>query len=164
MIVLGELTGALAGTTPEIVGPADRTPKVSELLFVAPTKTETWAVPPIERSEAGTVAVTWPSLTTMVVRGVVVPPDFHCAVPPVRPLPSTVKVKEADPTWAEMGEMELTCGPTNGKFVRTSDQAPRPCVPATRVREGSWSLRERTATFGRPAVPSVFQVQTEPVQ
>ena len=47
--------------------------------------------------------------------------------------------------------MELTCGPTNGKFVRTSDQAPRPCVPATRVREGSWSLRERTATFGRPA-------------
>src|SRR2546422_4033404 len=36
------------------------------------------------------------------------------------------------------------------------DQAPRPWVPATRVREGSWSLRESTATLGR-AVPRVFQ-------
>src|SRR3989475_5440091 len=61
--------------------------------------------------------------------------------------------------------MELTCGPTkvtvNGRGER--DQAPRPWVPATRVREGSWSLRESTATLGR-AVPRVFQVQTEPVQ
>ena len=109
MFVLEELTGALVGTTLEIVGAAERTPKVSGLLFAVPTETETWAVPPTERSEAGTVAVTWLSLITVGVRAVGVPPAFHCtAVAPVRPLPSTVKVKEADPTWAEIGEMELT--------------------------------------------------------
>ena len=59
--------------------------------------------------------------------------------------------------------MELTCGPMNVKLVRGSDQAPRPCVPAIRVREASCSFSESTATLGRP-VPKVFQVHVVAVQ
>src|SRR2546425_3068743 len=165
IVVAAEFRWALVGMTPEIVGAPAITPKVSELLGVVPTETETCTVPPTERSEAGTVAVTWLAVTVVGVRAVVAPPAFHCtAGARVRPLPSTVNVKEADPTCAEMGEMELTWGPTKPPLRGTNrDQAPRPWVPATRVREGSWSLRESTATLGR-AVPRVFQVQTEPVQ
>src|SRR2546425_400757 len=50
-----------------------------------------------------------------------------------------------------------------GALVSTSDHAPRPWVPAISVREGSWSLRESTATLGS-TVPRVFQVQTAPEQ
>src|SRR3989442_1510212 len=113
------------------------------------------------------VAWSWVSVPPACVVTPVADPSQLTApgVPPgANAVPLTVIVAEAAPAVAEIGEMEKMRGPTKGKFVRTRDQAPRPCVPATRVREASWSLRERTATFGRPAVPRVFQVQTGPEQ
>src|SRR5207244_12042517 len=82
----------------------------------------------------------------------VIPVDApsHCTVPPVSPVPITVNVKAAAPDCANTGEIDAMCGPANGKLLRTSDHAPRPCVVASSAREGSCSFRESKATLGRP--------------
>lgn len=87
----------------------------------------------------GTLAVTLLSEMMVGVRAAVVAPAFHwTAVTPVRPLPFKVKTKgEVAAAWVEIGDSELTRGPENEKLVSTRDQAPRPCVPAIKVREAS---------------------------
>ena len=81
-------------------------------------------------------AVNLASETCVVVTFVADP--FHCTVPPVRPLPFTVMVMGLlAPTLVEVGVMEEMCGPLKVKLFRLMSQAPRPCVAARRVREGS---------------------------
>ena len=77
---------------------------------------------------------------------------FHCTLPPVNPFPFTVRVKLVPPAFASTGEMDEMCGPVKEKLFSTMVHTPRPCVDATRVREAACSLRESTATRGRPVL------------
>src|ERR1700719_1265304 len=80
--------------------------------------------------------------------------------PPVSPEPLTVKANCAPPEFADAGAgavMELRCGPLNVKLFRCRSQAPRPCVAARRVRDGSCSFNDNTATRGNPLL-NVVQV------
>ena len=54
--VPGELTGALVGLTLEMVGGAERTPKIRKLLVWALATTVILCVPPTARSEVEIVA------------------------------------------------------------------------------------------------------------
>ena len=123
IVVAFEFTGALAGLTGElIVGGPPRTVNVSPLLVVVATLTVTCGVPDPLTSEAGMVAVSWES-----VPGVVETAEpFHSTVPPVNPIPLTVKVNWAEPASAETGEIEEIWGPTNVKLFSTMSHAPRP--------------------------------------
>src|SRR6266850_49093 len=148
VVVVTEPTGALAGVEFVIVGAPPSTEKMSALLVAAPTLTVISGVPPPLIKEGAIVAVNCVSLPPPCVTPVVAP--FHCTAPPISPLPFTVNKKAAPPDCAKTGEIEAMCGPENGKLFRTSDQAPRPCVVASSVREGSCSFRESTATLGSP--------------
>ena len=132
-------TGVLFGLMLVSVGMAARTEKVIALLVCVPFTTVIFGVPAKLRREAGTVAdIEVSEGVPAVVRAVV----SKWMVPPVKPLPFTVSVNCGAPTLTEIGVMEEICGPEKLKLFKLMSQAPRPCVPARSVREGSWRRKE----------------------
>lgn len=123
VVGLGVCTGVVDGLMLVSVGTAARTENIKELLVGVPTWTVTLAVPATSTAVA-TWAVNWVSETWVVVTFVADP--FHWTVPPVRPLPFTVSVKEAPPAMALVGDSEEMCGPLKVKLFKLMSQAPRP--------------------------------------
>jgi hypothetical protein len=72
--------------------------------------TATWNVPAAATFAAGTVAVSCPALTNVVVRAA----PFHCTLEVLsKPLPFTVKVNWGDPARHELGLIEVMTGAAN---------------------------------------------------
>src|SRR5947208_1246797 len=138
LIALAKLSLGGGGATTWKVIRLDWPPPVGKF------ETEMLSVLPKEprRAEAGVAvdAVNCVSETSVVATSVREP--FHCTLPLVKPLPFTVRVSEAAPALILAGESEEMWGPMKLKLFRLMSQAPRPCVPARRVREGSWRRRE----------------------
>ena len=106
------------------VGVPARTAKDRELLVWVPFTTVIFGVPAKFKRDAGMDAVNFVSETCVVVTPFADP--FHWTVPPVKPLPFTVSVKEAAFALALVGDSEEMCGPLNVKLFRLMSQAPRP--------------------------------------
>ena len=117
-------TGVLGGLILVIVGVPARIANATALLVWVPFTTVIFGVPARDKRDEAIDAVNCVSETWVVVTPV--PDPFHWTVPPVRPLPFTVSVKEATFTLALTGVSEEMCGPLNAKLLRLMSQAPRP--------------------------------------
>src|SRR5690348_2807621 len=133
-------TGVLEGLMLVMVGVRASTENVRALLAVLFTITLICTVPAIS-NEFATVALRLVSVPPASIVTPVVDP-FHWIAPPVSPIPVTVNVNEALVAFTLDGDSAEICGPEKMKLFRLMSQAPRPCVAARRVREGSWRRKE----------------------
>src|SRR4029077_17259265 len=74
----------------------------------------------------------------------------------VKPAPVAVSVNPVDAPAAERGFTDERL--KAGRLGRSKFQTPRPCVPATKVREALRSFRDKTTTLGRPVATGVHNV------
>jgi hypothetical protein len=106
------------------VGVPARTARVRELLVWVPFTTVIFGVPAKVKRDAPIDAVSFVSETCVVVTPFADP--FHWTVPPVKPLPFTVRVKAVPFALALVGDSADICGPVNEKLLRLMSHAPRP--------------------------------------